>query len=95
MLSGARNAKNAEIAQQIFARIELKSPDDSSCLLAARVLLANTLGLSGDRSGAAINRIKLQQSKTRKVVGLSWTVVDGKVFVSERQQFHRRSRLIV
>ena len=95
MLSGARNAKNAELAQQIFARIELKSPDDSSYLLAARVLLANTLGLSGDRSGAAINRIKLQQTKTRKIVGLSWTVVDGKVFVSERQQVHRRSHLIV
>ncbi|CAF1183546.1 unnamed protein product [Rotaria sp. Silwood1] len=80
MLSSARNEKNGSLVQTIFDRIESKFSDVESCLTSATVLLANTHALSGNKSLASNIRMKLDQSGMKKVVGISWTVVDGKVF---------------
>ena len=90
ILSGARNAKNSSLAQQIFDRIETNFPDDESALISARVLLANTFALNGDKKSAKKTRMQLQQLRTRKVAGLAWTVIDGRVFVSERETIFPR-----
>jgi hypothetical protein len=62
--------------------MELNFANNESCLQSARVLLANTYGLTGDKSMSSKIRKKLNQSNIKKVIGCSWTVVKGKVYVS-------------
>ncbi|CAF1215326.1 unnamed protein product, partial [Didymodactylos carnosus] len=80
ILSAARNQKNPALSQKIFDRMQSHFSDVQDCLLSARVLLANTYALSGNKSMASKIRMKLNESNLRKMTGLSWTVVGGKVF---------------
>ena len=82
ILSSARNAKNVLLAEKIFHRIEDHFSNNESSLTSARILLANTYGLSGNKSMSSNVRMKLNQSNTKKVVGCTWTVFDNKVYVS-------------
>jgi hypothetical protein len=82
LLSSARNAKNIALSEKIFHRMEHNFPNNESCLTSARVLLANTYASTGNKSMSANIRTKLNLSKMKKVVSCSWTVVDGKVYVS-------------
>jgi hypothetical protein len=82
ILSSARNAKNSSLSKKIFHRIEENFSNNKDCLTSARILLANTYALSGDKSMSANVRMKIDELNMKKVVGCSWTVVGGKVYVS-------------
>jgi hypothetical protein len=82
MLSSARNAKNISLSEKIFHRIKNNFSNNESYLTSARILLANTYGLIGNKLMSSNVRMELNQSNRKKVVGYSWTVIDGKVYVS-------------
>ena len=82
ILSSARNAKSISLAEKTFHCMEKNFSDNGSCLISARVLLANTYALTGNKSMSSNIRMQLNQSNVKKVIGCSWTVVDGKVYVS-------------
>ena len=84
MLSGARINKNKCLSQKIFDRMNLLFPDVESCLLPATVLLSNTYSSVGDFSKALQVRLGVDRMSLKKKVGLTWTVVNGKVVVSKR-----------
>ena len=83
VLSSARNQRNPGLAQRIFDRIAPEFEGQPRYKASATVLLANTYALSGDLAKASHIRSRMNQSGLRKVPGLAWTVVDGKVVVSE------------
>ncbi|CAF3476670.1 unnamed protein product, partial [Rotaria sordida] len=64
----------------IFDCIQSNFSDVQSSLTSATVLLTNTYALSGNKLITSNIRTKLSQSSMKKVVGYSWTVVNGKVF---------------
>ena len=82
MLSGARNVNNAHLSQKIYDLMKKRFPQMTDRLISATVLLANVYAASGDIDKASDIRIQLQQSGAKKKIGLSWTVVNGQVFVS-------------
>ena len=69
ILSSARNAKNISLAEKIFHRIEENFSNDKDYLRSAAILLANTYGLSGNKSMASNIRKKINQSNAKRV---SW-----------------------
>ena len=83
ILSGARNEKNASLSQKIFDRIQLLFPNAKSSQTSAHVLLANTYASQADLSTASAIRMKMNRIGVKKLAGLSWTVVDGQVVVSD------------
>jgi hypothetical protein len=82
LLSGARNEKNSYLSQKIYDRMEKLFPDSTDRLMSAAILLANVYGSSGEIGKATSIRIQLNQSGTKKKIGLSWTVTNGQLFVS-------------
>ncbi|CAF3460092.1 unnamed protein product [Rotaria socialis] len=88
ILSSARNAKNVSLSEKVFHCIESNFPNNESYLTSARILLANTYSLSGNKLMSSNVRMKLNQSSAKKVVGCSWTVVNGKVY---RFRAHEKS----
>ncbi|CAF1431394.1 unnamed protein product [Rotaria sp. Silwood1] len=79
ILSSARNAKDVSLSEKIYHRIETNFANNEKYLTSARILLANTYGLTGNKNMASNVRMILGQSNTKKVVGCSWTVINGKV----------------
>jgi hypothetical protein len=67
----------------MFHRIEQHFADHEQLYVSATVLLANTFALTGDLTGASEIRAKLHQMGIRKKPGISTTVVDGQIVVSE------------
>lgn len=82
LLSGARNDKNTQLAQNICDRLKRLFPSTKDSLTAADVLLANTYASSGDIGKASDIRIQLTKSGAKKKIGTSTTVVDGEIYVS-------------
>jgi hypothetical protein len=82
LLSGARNEKNNHLAEKIFHRMKKLFPQSSGPLTSAAILLANIYASSGDLDKASDIRIQLHRTGAKKKVGLSWTVVNGKIFVN-------------
>ncbi|CAF1456564.1 unnamed protein product [Adineta ricciae] len=80
LLSGARNDKNAQLAQNIYDRMKTLFPSTKDPLTAAEVLLANTYASSGDIGKAADIRIQHMKSGVKKKIGTSTTVVDGEIY---------------
>ncbi|CAF4461467.1 unnamed protein product [Rotaria socialis] len=80
LLSGARNRMNANLAQQIYDRMNKVFPQSDDSLVSAATLLANVYGSIGDIDKASDIRIQLTKSGAKKKSGLSWTVVDGQVY---------------
>ena len=85
LLSGARNNKNAHLSEQIYGRMKKLFPDSSNQLTSAAVLLANVYGSSGDIDKASDIRVELARSGGIKQIGVSWTVVNGQVYVYSNQ----------
>lgn len=56
----------------------------SNYLTSAAVLLANTYSSSGEHEKAFEIKNQLRKSGAKKKVGLSWTVIDGEIYVRER-----------
>jgi hypothetical protein len=82
LLSGARNEKNVHLSQQIFDRMKKLFPDLTNPLVSAAVLLSNVYGSSGKIEKASDIKMQLIKSGLKKKIGLSWTSVNGKHFVS-------------
>ena len=83
VLSGARNAKNAVIAEKTTRRMQELFPEFKNDLIAADILLANTLASTGDFDKSSSIRWKLSQNGSKKKPGLSWTEVHGELVVSD------------
>ena len=86
ILSGARTYKNVSLSQKIFDRIQQFFPNAKLSRTAATVLLANTYASHADFSKVSDVRMKMNHSGVKKKPGLSWTVVDGQVAVSEQKK---------
>ncbi|CAF3317577.1 unnamed protein product [Rotaria socialis] len=71
---------NANLAQQIYDRMNKVFPQSDDSLVSAATLLANVYGSIGDIDKASDIRIQLTKSGAKKKSGLSWTVVDGQVY---------------
>ncbi len=82
LLSGARNVKNSNLSQNIYDRMKKLFPQMVNSLLSAAILLANTYASSGEMDKASNIRIQLNKSGIKKKIGLSWTSVNGQLFVS-------------
>ena len=82
LLSGARNERNVELAEQIFHRIKKLFPELTDTLTAASVLLANVYGSTGHMEKASDIRHQMHKRGVKKKIGLSWTVINGQVYVS-------------
>lgn len=87
LLSGARNDKNTQLAQNICDRLKRLFPSTKDSLTAADVLLANTYASSGDIGKASDIRIQLTKSGAKKKIGTSTTVVDGEIYVSSNTTY--------
>ena len=84
MLSAARINRNKYLSQKVFDRMNLLFPNVESCLLPATVLLSNTYSAVGDFSKASQVRMGIDRMSLKKKIGLTWTVVNEKVVVSQR-----------
>ncbi len=83
LLSGARNQRNFSLSEQIYNRMEKLFSNYKKELIPAAILLANTYQSSGDMEKATDIKKKLNFEEAKKQQGLSWTEVNGKIFVSE------------
>ena len=79
--------KNTYLSQKIFDRIRLLFSDNEDRLSTATVLLANAYGLSRDLTRTSELRMEMSQSKLKKVLGRSSTIVDGKLVVRKISRF--------
>jgi hypothetical protein len=82
LLSGARNEKNGPLAKEQSRIIQQLFPELKDSLTSASVLLANTLGSSGAFNEASDVRWTLNQSGSKKKIGLTWTAVNGEIVVN-------------
>ena len=85
LLSGCRNRKHSQLADVVYSRMRKHFPEEKSSLTAAIVLLANTAASSGDMDRALNVRDHLNRPDMKKTVGLSWSSVDDKFYVSETE----------
>lgn len=56
---------------------EMKEP-----LVQGMILLGNAYASAGELEKASNIRVQMQKSSVKRKVGLSWSVADGKIFVS-------------
>ena len=98
LLSGCRNYKNIDLAEEVHRRMLQHFPEAHDSMTAATVLLANTVASSGDTDKAWDVRMLLNRPDVRKTVGLSWTTVNSKFYVSQRfpiQWWERRMYIVL
>ena len=83
LLSGARNHKNSQLAEEIYDRMSKLFPQLKDSWISASVLLANTYTSIGDIGKATDVKMQLAQSGLKKKGGRSWTTTsNGKYYVS-------------
>ena len=82
LLSGCRNHKNSQLAEEVYNRMIKHFPEAKASITSATILLANTTALSGDTTKSCHVRDQLRRSDMNKSVGLSWSSVNGKFYVS-------------
>jgi hypothetical protein len=82
LLSAARNGREADLARKTMLRIQQVFPDNERGLTSASVLLANTVASSGNFEESSTIRWNLSQSGAKKLMGLSWTEIDGEIVVN-------------
>lgn len=82
LLSGVRNAKDDQLAQQVYNRMKELFPYSEELFTVGLTLLENTYSLTGNIEKAIEIRSELTQSGLKKIPGLSWTVINGQIFVS-------------
>ncbi|CAF0925904.1 unnamed protein product [Adineta steineri] len=95
LLSAARNRKNKELSEKIFNRIKENFPELKNRLISASILLSNVYASVGEIEKSSNIRNKLYQQGLRKIIGLSFTEIDGKIFkFRAHDQTHPRSEEI-
>ena len=94
LLSGARNHRQASLSQQLYERMQRLFPDRHDDLIAASVLVFNTCSSSGDELRAREVRLaRLKRFGKTPQIGVTWTVVKGKLVVSSTSRFGERISL--
>lgn len=83
LLSGARNEQKASLSQKTVDRMKELFPEMKAGLTAAIVLLANTYASTGQFQQASTVRMQIEKSGWKKKVGLTTTVVNGQLTVSD------------
>ncbi len=73
---------NSYLSQNVYDRMKKFFPQTSDPLTSAAVLLANVYTSSGDLEKASGIKIQLHKSGAKKKMGLTWTVVNGQIYVS-------------
>ncbi|CAF1590895.1 unnamed protein product [Adineta ricciae] len=86
LLSAARNRRNEQLVESIHHRMKKLFPRLPDLITSATVLLANLYGSTGDMDKASSIRSELSRSGAKKKPGLSWTAVDGELYVSLRKR---------
>ncbi|CAF0981598.1 unnamed protein product [Adineta steineri] len=95
LLSGARNAKNSQLAEKIFNRIEKHFPQIQDRIISASILLANVYASTGQMGKSSNIKRKLIQANLKKPSGLSYTEVNNKIYMFRaHDSSHPRSREI-
>lgn len=82
LLSGACNARNSVLAQQIYTRIKEHFPQLNDVLASGLTLLGNVYRIIGDVEKANDIRRELNESGLRKKAALSRTVINGQIYAS-------------
>ncbi|CAF0805328.1 unnamed protein product [Adineta ricciae] len=80
LLSGARNAKNSDLAEKTFHRIQKHFPQLKDRIVAASVLLANVYASIGQIDQSFSLKKQLSQSGLKKTSGVSYNEVNGKIY---------------
>ncbi|CAF3518869.1 unnamed protein product [Adineta steineri] len=80
LLSGARIAKNIHLSKQIYDRMEQLFPQLTDRLTSAAILLANVYGSIGEFDNVSDIRTQLNQSGTKKTIGLTSTAVNKQFY---------------
>jgi hypothetical protein len=86
LLSAARNAREADLARKTMLHMQQLFPNHKRDLTSAAVLLANTVASSGNFEESSTIRRNLSQYGTKKLMGLSWTEVNGEIVVNHHLQ---------
>ena len=82
LLSGARNEKKIDLGEQLVDRINVLFLNQPDVITSASILLANIYGLSGSMKKSLDIRIKLNQSRAKKRMAISWTSINGQLVVN-------------
>ena len=82
LLSGARNEKNIHVSENVYKRMKKLFPQQKNPLTSAAILLANVYASSGEIEKASDIRLQLHKSGNKKKIGLSWTAINGQIYVS-------------
>ena len=82
LLSGVRNRNDSYLGQRIYDKMNKIFPEITQEWVSGTVLLANTYASAGDLSTSIDLKRQLQISGVKKIPGLSWTFIDGQLFVS-------------
>ena len=82
LLSAARNRRNKQLVENIHQRMNKLFPRLPDLITSATVLLANLYGSTGEMDKASNIRSELSRSGAKKKPGLSWTAVNGELYVS-------------
>ena len=85
LLSGARNEQKVSLSQKIVDRMRKLFPEMKAGLTAAIVLLANTYASTGQFHQASTVRMEIANPGWKKQVGLTTTVVNGQLTVSDEE----------
>ena len=84
MMSGARNYGDTNLSEKLFARMKMLFPDWKDDFASASILLANTYSSTDEQNRSWDLRKQIRESGIKVQVGLSWTYVDGQLFVSSK-----------
>lgn len=82
LLSGARNVKDRGVAEMAYGQLKKLFPRSPQPLVSAAVLLSNVYASMGDEEQASDVRANLNEPGVKKQIGITRTMVQGKVYVS-------------
>ncbi len=83
LISGARNKKDAPLAEKLFNRFQKHFPALKNRLTAASILLSNVYASTGNMEKSSDIKKKLLQYGLKKTAGLAWTETNDQVYVSD------------
>ena len=92
LLSGARNANNSDLSESIYNRMKNLFPQMSDSLKASAILLANVYAASNEVEKAREMKARVLHSPGKKKIGITWTSINGEIYVSLEEHFRRQIR---
>ena len=92
LLSGARNVNNCDLSEVVYNRMKNLFPQMSDSLQAAAILLANVYAASNEAEKAREMKARVLHSPGKKKIGITWTSINGEIYVSLEEHFWRQKR---